>query len=160
MAKEKNFVLDAHDRRILKELQQDASISISELAERVGLSATPCWTRVRRMQDAGVILRRVALVDRHKIGLGVTVYVAIRCGQHDSKWLERFAEHCSSMPEVVEFYRLSGQVDYLLKVVAQDIEDYDRIYKNIIKIPSISDISSSFAMEQIKYTTELPTQLL
>ncbi|MBO9377008.1 winged helix-turn-helix transcriptional regulator [Sphingomonas histidinilytica] len=148
--------LDRFDRSILRELQRDATLSNAELARRVGLSATPCWNRVKRMQEAGVITGTVALVNREAIGLGVTVFVAIKTNHHASDWLSAFADHVRAIPEVAEFYRMSGETDYLLKVVAADIADYDRIYKMLIDGVTISDVSSSFAMEQIKYTTEVP----
>ena len=148
--------LDAVDRRILTALQRDATLSISALAELVGLSTTPCWKRVKRLEDHGVVSARVALVDREKIGLGVTVFVAVRTAAHDEAWLETFANGVRRIPEIVEFYRMSGEVDYLLKVVCADIADYDRIYKQLIRVAKLHDVSSSFAMEQIKYTTEVP----
>jgi Lrp/AsnC family transcriptional regulator len=156
MARSENLSLDRHDRRILREMQRDATLSNAELAARVGLSATPCWNRVKRMQAAGVITGTVALVDRDAVGLGVTIFVAVKTNRHDREWLTSFASHVSSIPEVTEFYRMSGETDYLLKVVATDIADYDRIYKKLIADVVIHDVSSSFAMEQIKYTTELP----
>jgi Lrp/AsnC family transcriptional regulator len=150
--------LDAVDRRILTALQRDATLSISALAELVGLSTTPCWKRVKRLEDHGVVSARVALVDREKIGLGVTVFVAVRTAAHDEAWLETFANGVRRIPEIVEFYRMSGEVDYLLKVVCADIADYDRIYKQLIRVAKLHDVSSSFAMEQIKYTTEVPIE--
>lgn len=156
MAKKEEISLDRFDRKILLELQRDATLSNAELARRVGLSATPCWNRVKRLQDAGVILGTVTLVNREAIGLGVTVFVAIKTSHHASDWLSTFADHVRGIPEVTEFYRMSGDTDYLLKVVAADIADYDRIYKQLIDGVTISDVSSSFAMEQIKYTTEVP----
>jgi Lrp/AsnC family transcriptional regulator len=156
MAKNEEISLDRFDRRILLELQRDATLSNAELARRVGLSATPCWNRVKRLHEAGVISGTVALVNREAIGLGVTVFVAVKTNHHASDWLTRFAEHVHGIPEVTEFYRMSGDTDYLLKVVAADIADYDRIYKRLIDGVPISDVSSSFAMEQIKYTTEVP----
>jgi Lrp/AsnC family transcriptional regulator len=150
--------LDAVDRRILTALQRDATLSISALAELVGLSTTPCWKRVKRLEDHGVVSARVALVDREKIGLGVTVFVAVRTAAHDEAWLETFADGVRRIPEIVEFYRMSGEVDYLLKVVCADIADYDRIYKQLIRVAKLHDVSSSFAMEQIKYTTEVPIE--
>lgn len=152
----KDILIDRYDRRILSEVQRDSSLSHAELAERVGLSVTPCWNRLKRLQEAGVIKARVALVDREKLGLGVTVFVAVRTNNHDDGWLQRFAEHVRRIPEVVEFYRMSGETDYLMKVVAADIADYDRIYKRLIAGMQLYDVSSSFAMEQIKYTTEVP----
>lgn len=156
MTRSENLSLDRHDRRILRELQRDATLSNAELASRVGLSATPCWNRVKRLQASGIITGTVALVNREAIGLGVTIFVAVRTNRHDRDWLTMFAEHVRNIPEVTEFYRMSGEVDYMLKVVAADIADYDRIYKKLIANIVIHDVSSSFAMEQIKYTTEVP----
>lgn len=152
----KTIDLDPADRRILRELQRDASLSLAALSERVGLSATPCWKRVRRLEAVGVIRRRVALLDPAAVGLGTTVFVAIRTTEHSEDWLEGFARAVAAIPEVVEFYRMAGEVDYLLKVACADIADYDRIYKRLIRAAKLHDVSSSFAMEQLKYTTELP----
>jgi Lrp/AsnC family transcriptional regulator len=148
--------LDQIDRRLLAILQEDATVAIAELAERVGLSQTPCWKRVKRLQDAGVITARVALLNRESLDLGLTVFVAVKTGRHDEDWLETFAAGAKSLPEVVEFYRMSGDVDYLLKVVVRDIAAYDRFYKRLIATAPLTDVSSSFAMEQIKFTTALP----
>ena len=152
----KPVTLDAHDRRILTALQRDATLSMNELSEIVGLSPTPCWKRVKRLEQASVITGRVALVDREAAGVGVTVFVTLRTAAHDEEWLETFAAGVRRIPEIVEFYRMSGEVDYLLKVVCADIADYDRIYKQLIRVAKLHDVSSSFAMEQIKYTTEVP----
>lgn len=152
----KTVSLDAADRRILAALQRDATLSVSALSEAVGLSPTPCWKRVRRLEEAGVISGRVTLVDRERVGLGVTVFVSIRTAAHDDGWLDAFAAGVRRIPEVVEFYRMAGEIDYLLKVVCADIADYDRIYKQLIRVAKLHDVSSSFAMEQIKYTTEVP----
>lgn len=152
---EKNH-LDHVDRQILKHLQSDASISIATLGELVGLSQTPCWKRVRRLESEGFIRRRVTLLDGEKVGLGVVVFVAIRTSEHNDQWLQAFAKAVSGIPEVVEFYRMSGEVDYLLKVVCSGIPDYDRVYKKLIKATKLHDVTSSFAIEQIKYSTELP----
>jgi Lrp/AsnC family transcriptional regulator len=152
------FELDAIDRRLLIALQRDASVSVQELADQAGLSATPCWRRIKRLEDAGYINRRVALLDAERLGLGVTVFVAVKTTTHSDAWLDAFARGVTALPEVVEFYRMSGDVDYLLKVVVKDIADYDRFYKMLIKVAPLSDVSSSFAMEQIKYTTELPVR--
>jgi Lrp/AsnC family transcriptional regulator len=150
------IVLDAIDRRILRELQTDATIPIAELAERAGLTQTPCWKRVKRLTDAGVIIRRVALLDPDKLDLGLVVFVAVRTSRHDEAWLDAFAKGAAGLPEVVEFYRLSGETDYLLKVIVRDIAAYDAFYKRLIAAAPLSDVSSSFAMEQIKSTTALP----
>lgn len=152
----KNFNLDAADRRLLALLQENADLSIAELSDRVGLSATPCWKRIKRMEQAGIIKRRVAILDRELLGLGVTVIVAVRTARHSEEWLQEFAEGVSKIDEVVEFYRMSGEIDYLLKIVARDIADYDRIYRKLTKVADLSDVSSSFAMQEIKSTTALP----
>jgi Lrp/AsnC family transcriptional regulator len=151
-----NIDLDATDRRILRELQADATIPLAELAERIGLSQTPCWKRVKRLTEAGVIARRVALLDRDKLDLGLVVFVAVRTSRHDQAWLDAFAKGAAALPEVVELHRLSGETDYLLKVIVRDIAAYDGFYKRLIAAAPLSDVSSSFAMEQIKYTTALP----
>ena len=151
-----DFVLDAIDRRILRELQRDATVPIADLALHVGLSQTPCWKRVKRLTDAGIIKSRVALLAREKLDLGLVVFVSIKTSHHDQEWLDAFAKAASTMPEVVEFYRLSGDTDYLLKVLVRDIAAYDAFYKRLIGAVPLSDVSSAFAMEQIKYTTALP----
>lgn len=151
-----DFVLDPIDRRILRELQRDATVPIADLALHVGLSQTPCWKRVKRLTDAGVIQRRVAILAREKLDLGLVVFVSVKTNRHDQEWLDAFARAASTMPEVVEFYRLSGDTDYLLKVLVKDIAAYDAFYKRLIAAVPLSDVSSAFAMEQIKYTTALP----
>ncbi|SDD03074.1 transcriptional regulator, AsnC family [Sphingomonas sp. YR710] len=151
-----NFSLDRIDRRILEILQSDATRSVVEIGEAVGLSATPCWKRIKRLEKEGFIERRVAILSRERLGLGVTVIVAIRTARHSEEWLEVFAAGVSRIPEVVEFYRMSGEIDYLLKIVARDIADYDRIYRKLTKVADLHDVSSSFAMQEIKSTTALP----
>jgi len=151
-----NIVLDSIDRKILTILQADATVAMSEIADRVGLSQTPCWKRVKRLEKDGVIDRRVAILNRDRLGLGVTVIVAVRTAQHSDEWLQLFADGVAKIPEVVEFYRMSGDIDYLLKVVARDIADYDRIYRKLTKVAPLHDVSSSFAMQEIKSTTALP----
>ena len=151
-----DLVLDAIDRRILRELQRDATIAIADLAQRVGLSQTPCWKRIKRLTDAGVIIKRVVLLDREKLDLGLVVFVSVRTNRHDQEWLDAFAGAAAGLPEVVEFYRLSGDTDYLLKVLVKDITAYDAFYRRLIAAVPLSDVSSAFAMEQIKSTTALP----
>ena len=131
---------------------------LAEVAKRVGLSTTPCWRRINRLQDEGIVRSRVALLDRKAVNAGVTVFVAVKTSQHNAVWLERFARGVADIPQVVEFYRMSGDIDYLLRVVVPDIAAYDAIYKKLIKIVDLTDVSSSFAMEQIKYTTALPLE--
>jgi Lrp/AsnC family transcriptional regulator len=149
-------MLDRLDKKILSILQEDATIPVAEVAKRVGLSTTPCWRRIQKLEEDGVILGRVALLDPRSVNTKVTVFVSIVTNQHSEEWLRRFAELIREFPEVVEFYRMSGQVDYLLRVVVPDIEAYDAFYKRLIAKIEISDVSSAFAMEQIKYTTALP----
>jgi Lrp/AsnC family transcriptional regulator len=149
-------VLDEIDMRILACLQEDASLSSAAIAERVGLSTTPCWRRVQNLEKSGVIRRQVALLDREKLNVGVTVFVAIRTREHNAEWLDRFAAAVDGFPEVAEFYRMSGDIDYLLRVVVPDIAAYDGFYKRLIAAIELHDVSSSFAMEEIKYTTVLP----
>lgn len=151
--------LDRLDVRILTALQADAGQAIADLAAAVGLSANACWRRVKRLEELGIIRGRVALLDAEKIGLGVTVFVAVRTNEHNDAWLQQFAEAVRQIPEVVEFYRMSGDIDYLLKVVVADIAHYDRVYKRLIKSVKLTDVSSSFAMEQMKYTTVLPVPM-
>jgi len=149
-------MLDRLDLQILDALQRDATLSMVQLGAQVGLSSTPCWKRVKRLEDDGFIERRVAVVNRHKVGLPVTVFVSIRVGQHDEKWLTRFAAVVSTLPEVQEFHRMSGDVDYLLKVAASSIDGYDRFYKKLISLVELAGVSSAFSMEQIKSSTALP----
>ena len=150
------MILDSIDRRILRELQVDATIPISELADRAGLSQTPCWKRVKRLEALGIIERRVALLNREQLELSLVVFVSVRAARHDEAWLNEFARGAAALPEVVEFYRMSGEIDYLLKVVVADIAAYDQFYKRLIATAPLGDVSSSFAMEQIKFTTALP----
>ncbi|MEM8837149.1 MAG: Lrp/AsnC family transcriptional regulator [Pseudomonadota bacterium] len=149
-------MLDRLDRKILSILQEDATISVAEIGKRVGLSTTPCWRRIQKMEEDGVIKKRVAVLDPEKVNASVTAFVAITTNEHSDEWLKRFAEVIREYPEVVEFYRMAGQVDYLLRVVVPDIAAYDAFYKKLISNIRISDVSTTFAMEQIKYTTELP----
>lgn len=152
--------MDATDKRILEILQEDADTPLATIAERVHLSPTPCWRRIQKLRAAGVILRNVALCDARALNVGVTVFVAVRTSQHSQAWLERFAKGVQEIPEVVEIYRMSGDVDYLLRVVVPDIASYDSVYKRLIRIGGLTDVSSSFAMEQLKYTTALPLHYL
>jgi Lrp/AsnC family transcriptional regulator len=148
--------MDAVDRKILAVVQQDASLSVAEVGQRVGLSSTPCWKRLQRLEAEGVIMRRVALVDPDKIGLGITVYVSVETGDHSQEWLKSFAEVVGAMPEVMEFYRMAGDVDYMLRVVVPDIAGYDAFYKKLIGTVPLKNVTSRFAMERIKSTTALP----
>ena len=148
--------MDVTDRKILSLLQGDASLSVAEIGSRVGLSSTPCWKRIQRLEADGVIQRRVALVDQDKIGLGITVFVSVETGDHSQDWLSKFADMVGAMPEVMEFYRMAGDVDYMLRVVVPDIQGYDTFYKKLIASVPLKNVTSRFAMEKIKATTALP----
>ncbi|MGY8707591.1 Lrp/AsnC family transcriptional regulator [Bradyrhizobium sp. 18BD] len=148
--------LDAIDRKILTVLQEDASLSVAEIGDRVGLSSTPCWKRIQRLEADGVILKRVALVDQNKIGLGLSVFVSVESADHSDAWLKRFAEAVRAMPEVMEFYRMAGDVDYMLRVVIPDMQSYDVFYKKLIHAVPLKNVTSRFAMEKIKSITALP----
>lgn len=152
--------LDRYDYAILDALQRDGTLSVAQLSEQIGLSATPCWKRLRRLEEEGVIENRVVIINRRKVGLPVTVFISIRTSQHDEKWYTHFAAAVAAMPEVQEFHRMSGDVDYLLKVVTSDIEGYDRFYKKLTKSVQLTGVSSAFSMEQIKITTSLPLGLV
>ena len=145
--------MDATDIKILTLLQEDASISIAELAQKVNLSQTPCWKRVQRLEATGVIKKRVALIDTEKVGMGLTVFVSIETSDHSGQWLQRFADFVSSMPEVMEFYRMAGDVDYMLRVVVSDMAAYDRFYKRLIETIPLKNVTSRFAMQRVKSTT-------
>ncbi len=149
--------MDGIDKRILNILQADASISISDIAERVNLSTTPCWKRVKRLEEAGIIKARVALLDGRQVSLGVSVFVHIKTQNHDSEWLASFAQTIEQFDEVLECYRMAGEWDYLLRVVVEDIAAFDNFYKRLVSdVDGLADVTSSFAMEEIKYSTRLP----
>jgi Lrp/AsnC family transcriptional regulator len=151
--------LDPADIRILGLLQMDASLAISEIADRVHLSQNACWRRIKQLEAAGYIRGRVAILDAVKLGVGTTVFIMIRAFEHSDTWLKEFAEGVNSLPEVVEMYRISGDVDYLLKLKVADIAAYDRVYKRLIRLVRLTNVSSSFVMEEIKSTTALPLSL-
>lgn len=148
--------MDRLDRKILRLLQEDSTLAVADVAKKVGLSTTPCWRRIQKLEEEGVIQRRVAILNPRKINTSVTVFVSIRTSSHSLEWLRRFSEVVNEFPEVVEFYRMSGDVDYLIRVVVPDIAAYDAFYKRLIAKIEIRDVSSAFAMEQIKYTTQMP----
>jgi Lrp/AsnC family transcriptional regulator len=150
--------MDDIDRRILVCLQEDATLPVAAVAERAGLSTTPCWRRIQNLEKSGVIQRRVALLDPAKVNVGVTVFVRVKTSQHNPDWLDRFAKGVSAIEEVVEFYRLSGDIDYLLRVVVPDIAAYDAVYKRLIAVAELAEVSSNFAMETLKHTTVLPVR--
>jgi Lrp/AsnC family transcriptional regulator len=148
--------LDRFDRLILAALQEDATISVSELADKIGLTATPCWRRIQKLEERGVIKKRVALLDPKTLNLGVTVFIAIRTRDHRFDWFESFHKLVSAIPEVVDFYRVAGSTDYLLKVAVSDIGGYDTLYKMLIKGADLADVTAMFVIEEIKHTTALP----
>lgn len=147
--------LDAIDRKILALLQQDSTVALAELSRAVGLSPTPCWKRVQKLEMAGVITGRVALVDPRKVGLSLTVFVSIETDDHSQPWLAKFAAAVSAMPEVMDVYRMAGDVDYLLRVVVPDTAAYDAFYQRLIAAAPLKKVTSRFAMERIKATTAL-----
>jgi Lrp/AsnC family transcriptional regulator len=149
--------LDRIDREILGLLQSDSSLPIQQIADQVGLSVNPCWRRIRQMEQAGVIQARVALVDPGKVGLGLTVYVRVKTNQHSADWARTLNEVIGAMPEILECHRIGGDVDYLLKVVVENMAGYDRTYRELIdRLPSLADVSALFSMERLKSTTALP----
>jgi Lrp/AsnC family transcriptional regulator len=148
--------MDEIDRRLLELLQDDATLSIAQMAERVGLSPTPCWKRIQKLEKNGVIVRRVAVVAPERVGLGLSVFVSIEAGDHTPEWLHRFNIGVSAMPEVMEIYRMAGDVDYVLRVVVGDMAEYDDFYKRLIAAAPMKNVTSRFAMERIKHTTAYP----
>lgn len=148
--------MDTIDRNILNLLQTDATLSIAEIGQRVGLSQTPCWKRIQRLEADGVIERRVALLNQEKLGFGLTVFVSVETNDHSQDWLARFAELVAGMPNVLEFYRMAGDVDYMLRIVVPDMAAYDQFYKRLIAAVPLKNVTSRFAMERVKATTVLP----
>jgi Lrp/AsnC family transcriptional regulator len=148
--------LDGIDLRILALLQENTARSIGEIAEVIHLSQNACWRRIRQLEESGYILKRVALLDAVKLGAGTTVFVMVRAGEHSPEWLQRFADVVREIPEIVEFYRMTGEVDYLLKIRVADIAGYDRVYKQLIRAAPLTDVSGAFAMEELKHTTAIP----
>lgn len=149
--------LDTKDWAILALLQKDASLSVQAIADKVGLSTNPCWRRIKLMEEAGIIKRRVALVDASKLGFTTTVFVSIRTRRHDTEWLAAFDNAIAGIEEITECHRMAGDIDYMLKLRVRDIADYDRIYQRLIKrVPDLADVTASFSMEEMKSTTALP----
>ncbi len=148
--------MDEIDRQLLEILQQDATLSIAQMAERVGLSATPCWKRIQKLEDQGVVTRRVAIVDPDRIGVGLSVLVSVEAGEHTPEWLGRFSAGVAAMPEVMEVYRMAGDVDYMLRVAVADMTEYDAFYKRLIAVAPMKNVTSRFAMERMKHTTAYP----
>lgn len=151
-------MLDEMDVKILSILQEDCTRPVADIGKEVGLSTTPCWRRIQKLEETGVIRKRVAVLEPEKVNAGVTVFVSIKTDKHSTAWLDKFHKAVDDFPEVIEFYRMSGEVDYLLRVVVPDIRAYDEFYKKMISRIEIAKVSSAFAMEQMKYTTALPLQ--
>lgn len=149
-------MLDRIDRKILNLLQKDASLPLEEIASRVNLSKTPCWNRIKKLEKDGVIKQRVAILDPAKIDLGTTVFLMLQAREHTAEWMERFSETVAAMPQVVACYRMSGSIDYLIQIRVKDVAAYDRFYKRLIHMVPLADVSSSFALEEMKFTTCLP----
>lgn len=151
-------MLDPRDRKILDILQEDAVIPIADLAERTALSVSACWRRIRRLEEDGLIAKRVALLDRRKAKVPTTVFVSVRTSRHSMEWLEKFRQAIADIPEIVEAYRLTGDIDYLLRITVPDVETYDAVYKQLISRLDFTDISSFISMEELKFTTAIPTK--
>ncbi|MDU6409953.1 MAG: Lrp/AsnC family transcriptional regulator [Yersiniaceae bacterium] len=150
-------MLDKIDRTLLRRLQQDCTLSLQALAESVNLTATPCWKRLKRLEDNGYIRGRVALLDGEKLGLGLTAFMLVKTQQHNREWYQHFVSQTEQMPEVLAFYRMTGEYDYLLQIQVADMKSYDIFYKKLVNgVPGLIEVTSSFAMERIKYTTALP----
>lgn len=148
--------MDKLDRKILDLLQQDGALTAAAIADRIGLSKAPCWRRIRRLTEDGVIKQTVALLDARALNLGTTVFVTLKTANHNAAWFEQFVSAVREIPEVTEIYRMSGDVDYLMRIVVPDIDGYDVVYKRLISAVAFLDVSASFALETIKYTTALP----
>ncbi|MCV0395058.1 MAG: Lrp/AsnC family transcriptional regulator [Rhizobiaceae bacterium] len=151
--------IDETDRRILAELQRDGTLSIEQLSQRVNLSRNACWRRVKRLEDDGVITGRVALVDAEKLGLGLSVFIIVRTASHDPDWLRHFREAVGLLPEITGVYRMSGDLDYLLRARVADVKGYDRLYQRLIAKVPLADVSASFVMEEIRDTTVVPVEI-
>lgn len=152
--------MDKLDRNILDLLQYDSSLTAAEIAEKVGLSKAPCWRRIQRLQETGVIKQTVALLDAHAVNVGTTVFVTLKTANHSAAWFDKFVKAVRDIPEVTEIYRMSGDVDYLMRIVVPDIDAYDVVYKKLITAVDFQDVSASFALETIKQTTALPLNYL
>ncbi|MGH6761823.1 MAG: Lrp/AsnC family transcriptional regulator [Phyllobacterium sp.] len=153
------ILLDEMDRRILSELQRDGTLSVDSLSERVHLSRNACWRRVKRLDDEGVIKDRVAIVDAEKAGLGLSVFILVRTSRHDPEWLRSFRDAIGALPEIVGAYRMTGDLDYVLRARISDVKAYDRLYQQLIAKVPLADVSASFVMEEIKETTIVPMEV-
>ena len=148
--------MDQTDLRILRILQEDSSLPASDVAKKVGLSASPCWKRIKRMHDEGIIKYQISVLDAERLGFGLTVFINIKTGEHSTNWLKEFSATVTAMPEVMELHRIAGDVDYMLKVIVPDMAAFDAFYKGLIGTAALTEVSSYFAMETMKETTALP----
>ncbi|MGF1721404.1 Lrp/AsnC family transcriptional regulator [Vibrio kyushuensis] len=149
--------IDDIDKRLLRQLQLDGTLSLNDLAESVNLTSTPCWKRLKKLEEAGVIEKRVALLNPESLGLSFTAFVMVKTSDHSHEWYSHFVETASEFPEVMEFYRMAGEYDYMLKVLVKDMKCFDEFYKKLVNsVDGISNVTSTFAMEPLKYTTALP----
>ncbi|XAW88894.1 Lrp/AsnC family transcriptional regulator [Vibrio sp. CDRSL-10 TSBA] len=149
--------LDKVDRQILAMLQQDATLSLNDLADAVNLTTTPCWKRLKKLEESGVLTKRVALLDADKLGLSFIAFVMVKTSDHSHEWYQRFVSSVESYPEVMEFYRMAGDYDYMMKVLVKDMKHFDQFYKKLVNgVDGLNNVTSTFAMESLKYTTELP----
>ncbi len=149
--------LDKVDREILAILQKDSTASLNDIAEAVNLTTTPCWKRLKKLEGAGVITKRVALLEPELLGLSLTVFVMVQTNDHSHEWYRKFVATVEEFPEVMEFYRMAGEYDYMMKVLAKDMNDFDHFYKKLVNsVDGLNNVTSTFAMESLKYTTELP----
>ena len=148
--------LDLIDRKIIAELMRDATLPVAQIADRVGLSQTPCWKRIQKLEAAGVLMRRVALADPRRLGFGLTVFVGIEAPDHSAEWRSSFAQTIERLPEVMETYRMAGEMDYLLRIAVPDMAAYDALYKRLTDAVAIKNVTSHFAMERMKFTTAYP----
>tara|TARA_Y100000739_G_C20386718_1_gene363729 strand:- start:109 stop:558 length:450 start_codon:yes stop_codon:yes gene_type:complete len=148
--------MDQLDKKILRVLQEDCTLPISKIANRVGLSASPCWKRIARLREQGIIKKEIAVLSADHLGFGLTVFVSIKTGEHSAEWLERFSQSITQMPEVVELHRMAGDVDYMLKVVVTGMAEFDDFYKKMISVTELNEVTSRFSMETIKETTAFP----
>jgi Lrp/AsnC family transcriptional regulator len=152
--------LDLIDRKILAELMRDATVPIAQIADKAGLSQTPCWKRIQKLEASGVLTGRVAMVDPDKLGFGLTVFVGIQAPDHSAGWREAFAKAAGAIPEIMEIYRMAGEMDYLLRVAISDMRAFDHLYKRLTDAVPIKNVTSHFSMERMKFTTAYPVDTL
>lgn len=151
--------IDTIDRRLLAELQRDATLTVDQLSERLNLSRNACWRRVKLLEERGIITGRVALVDAERLGLGLSVFIIVRTSHHNPDWLQRFRDAVTAFPEITGAYRMSGDLDYVLRARVADVKAYDRLYQRLIARVPLDDVSASFVMEEIKETTAVPVEV-